>query len=230
MSAARFNVLLDLDGTLTDSAEGIVRSMQYALQQMRRPVPDDAALRQLIGPPTQLTFAQLLGSDDRALIDETVRYYRERFSSVGLYENRLYPGIPDMLDGLRALGCRMLLATSKPRVYALRIVEHFELGRWLSGVYGAELDGTRADKAELLRHLLQTEQLDPAGCLMVGDRRHDVLGAHANGVTVCSVLWGYGERDELLAAGTDGFCATPAELVARVSARLGAPRRIQPRA
>lgn len=224
MSTARGNVLLDLDGTLTDSAEGIVRSMQYALQQMQRPVPDDAALRQLIGPPTQVTFGLLLGSDDRNLIDEAVGHYRERFARIGLYENRLYPGIADMLDGLRALGCRMLLATSKPRVYALRIVEHFELGRWLSGVYGAELDGTRADKAELLRHLLQAERLDPASCLMVGDRRHDVLGAHANGVTVWSVLWGYGARDELLAAGTDGFCATPAELVARLSARLGAAR------
>ncbi|MFT4047953.1 MAG: HAD hydrolase-like protein [Solimonas sp.] len=222
MTAATFNVLLDLDGTLTDSQEGIIRCMQYALQRMGRALPETGALRRLIGPPTQVTFGMLLGSDDAALIDEAVTLYRERFATTGIFENRLYPGITDMLEALRALGCRLLLATSKPHVYAQRIVDHFGLDRWLSVVYGAELDGTRADKAELLRHLLATEHLDPARCLMAGDRRHDVLGARANGVAVCSVLWGYGERAELEAAGPDHYCATPAELPALVRQRVAA--------
>jgi len=222
MSGARFNVLLDLDGTLTDSEQGIIRCMRDALQQMRRPVPDDVALRRLIGPPTQVTFATLLGSDERALVDEAVAHYRERFAAIGLYENRVYPGVPDMLEALQALGCRMVLATSKPHVYAQRIVEHFGLDRWLAGVYGAELDGTRADKAELIRHLLEREQLEPSRCLMAGDRRHDIHGARANGVKVCSVRWGYGDAAELAAAGPDYYCDTPADLVALVQTRLAA--------
>jgi phosphoglycolate phosphatase len=221
MSAAIFNVLLDLDGTLTDSEEGIIRCMRHALEQMQRPVPDDAALRRLIGPPTQVTFGLLLGSDDRALIEQAVLLYRERFATIGIFENRLYPGITDMLDALRDLGCRMLLATSKPHVYAQRIVEHFGLDRWLSGVYGAELDGTRADKAELIRHLLEREKLDAARCLMVGDRKHDVLGARANGVKVCSVRWGYGDAAEHAAAGPDFYCDTPADVPRLVRELIG---------
>ena len=222
MTAPRFHVLLDLDGTLTDSEEGIIRCMQHALQRMGRAVPEASALRQLIGPPTQITFGMLLDSDDRALIDEAVLLYRERFATTGIFENRVYPGITEMLEGLCALGCRLLLATSKPHVYAQRIVEHFGLDRWLSGVYGAELDGTRADKAELIRHLLEREQLDAARCLMAGDRKHDVLGARANGMPVCSVRWGYGTAEEHAAAGPDFYCDTPAELVALVRARLSA--------
>ncbi|WP_028079817.1 HAD hydrolase-like protein [Solimonas soli] len=225
MSGVPFGVLLDLDGTLTDSEQGIIRCMRHALQQMRRPVPDDAALRRLIGPPTQQTFATLLGSEERALVDEAVRLYRERFAATGIFENRLYPGITEMLDALQALGCRMVLATSKPHIYAQRIVEHFGLDRWLSAVYGAELDGTRADKAELLRHLLERERFDPVLCLMAGDRRHDVLGARANGVEACSVRWGYGEAAELAAAAPDFYCDTPAELVALVRTRIAAAAR-----
>jgi phosphoglycolate phosphatase len=216
MSTTSFNVLLDLDGTLTDSEQGILRSMRHALQMMNRPPQDDIALRKLIGPPTRIAFERLLGSDDRALVDTGVALYRERFARVGLYENRLYPGIGELLDGLRALGCTLFLATSKPLVYARRIVEHFAIDRHFTGLYGAGLDGTHADKAELIRHLLTTERLDASHCLMVGDRRHDVLGARANGVAVCSVRWGYGDAEELRVAAPDFQCERPADLLALV--------------
>nr|WP_206370944.1 HAD hydrolase-like protein [Solimonas marina] len=203
--------MLDLDGTLTDSEDGIIRSMAYALRTMGRPVPDDAALRRLIGPPTFETFGLLIG-DDPAAIDDAVRHYRERFAYVGLFENRVYDGVPAMLDALRAMGCRLLLATSKPHVYARRIVAHYGLDAWLDGLYGAELDGTRADKPALIAHLLAHEPVDAARALMVGDRKHDILGARANGIRSCSARWGYGEASEIDAAAPDFRCAAPAEL------------------
>lgn len=210
MSVIR-NVLLDLDGTLTDSERGIIGSMRYALQAMGRASPDDAALRRLIGPPTFETFATLLG-DDLGAIDECVHLYRVHYGELGLFQGDLYPGVVDMLGALGQLGCRLFLATSKPLVYARRILDHYALTSCFAGVYGAELDGTRADKAELIRHLLITEQLDPAQCLMVGDRKHDILGARANRVVVCCARWGYGEDDEIRAAAPDHECATPIAL------------------
>ncbi|NGY03859.1 HAD hydrolase-like protein [Solimonas terrae] len=212
MSRAVRHVLLDLDGTLTDSEEGIVRSMRHALLTMQRPVPDDAALRRLIGPPTHETFRRLLGTDDMGSIDEAVRLYRERYARVGLFENRLYPGVAEMLEALRMLDCTLFLATSKPIVYARRIVAHYGLTAHFAGLHGAEFDGTRADKTELIGHLLETERLDPEHCLMVGDRKHDILGARANGVRTCSARWGYGEPDEIRAAAPDFECFAAGEL------------------
>lgn len=210
MSVIR-HVLLDLDGTLTDSERGIIGSMRHALQAMGRVSPDDAALRRLIGPPTFETFATLLG-DDLAAVDECVRLYRVHYGEVGLFQSHLYPGVIEMLDALQALGCRLFLATSKPLVYARRILDHYGLTPRFAGIHGAELDGTRADKAELIRHLLISEQLDPAQCLMVGDRKHDILGARTNHVAVCCARWGYGEDDEIRAAAPDYECASPAML------------------
>lgn len=207
MSAIR-HVLLDLDGTLTDSERGIIGSMRHALQTMGRRSPDDAALRRLIGPPTFETFATLLG-DDTDAVDECVHLYRAHYGEVGLFQSQLYPGVIEMLDALQALGCHLFLATSKPLVYARRILDHYALTSRFTGIHGAELDGTRADKAGLIQHLLITEQLDPAQCLMVGDRKHDILGARANHVAACSARWGYGEDDEIRAAAPDYECARP---------------------
>lgn len=208
---ADFHVLLDLDGTLTDSERGIIGSMRHALRAMGRPTPDDAALRQLIGPPTFETFATLLGNDADA-VDECVHLYREHYGEFGLFQSYLYPGVVDMLDALQALGCSLFLATSKPLPYARRILDHYALTSRFRGVHGAELDGTRADKSALIRHLLITEQLDPARCLMVGDRKHDILGARANRVVVCCARWGYGGDEEIRAAAPDYQCARPAAL------------------
>jgi phosphoglycolate phosphatase len=214
-------VLLDLDGTLTDPRPGIVRCIRYALDRLARPCPSDDALATRIGPPLRGTFGTLLETSDPALIERAMGFYRERFADVGLYENQVYDGIPAMLDGLGRGGRQLFVATSKPAVFAERIVRHFALDRHFAGVYGPDLDGRLGDKAELLAHLLTMERLAAPGVVMVGDRHADVLAARANGVRAVGVLWGYGSREELLAAGADAVCAAPADLPAGVARVLG---------
>jgi phosphoglycolate phosphatase len=213
-------VLLDLDGTLTDPRSGIVRCIRYALDRLARPCPGDDALAAWIGA-LRGAFASLLDTPDRAQIERAIGLYRERFADVGLYENEVYAGIPAMLDTLVDAGRRLLVATSKPAVFAGGIVRHFALDHRIAGVYGPDLDGRRDNKAELLAHLLATEGLATATTIMVGDRAVDVAAARANGVRVIGVLWGYGSRDELLGAGADALCAAPAELPAGIARLLG---------
>lgn len=220
-------VLFDLDGTLTDPKEGIVGCIRYALQRMAREPPDTADLLFAIGPPLRASFARLMETDDPRAIELAMKLYRERFATVGLFENRVYPGIPEMLAELKTTGCKILLATSKPRVYAQRILEHFDLMAPFDGVYGSELDGTRQHKVDLLAYLLERERIDPESQLtvMVGDRCHDIDAAHANGCGAMAVSWGYGSASEL--AGADMMCDFPmdiAKLLARCYSRTGTVR------
>jgi len=205
------NLLIDLDGTLTDPAEGITRCIQHALRCLERPVPDTDQLLEWIGPPLYESFVEHLAGDD-ALACRAVALYRERFGEVGLFENRVYPGIELALGALRSRGAAIYLATSKPYVYAERIVRHFGLDRWLDAVFGSELDGRRSNKIELLAHVLDTVDCDPAESVMVGDRRHDVEGALANRIDALGVAWGYGSRRELEAAGARMILGAPGEL------------------
>jgi phosphoglycolate phosphatase len=153
------NVLFDLDGTLTDPKEGIVASFRYALESLGANSPPMKDLERLIGPPLRESFSTLLGTGDQDRIERAVGLYRERFSASGMFENRLYPDIGDTLAQLLDKGSRMFVATSKPRAFAERIIEHFGLGRFFRGVYGSELNGANADKKELLAHLLRLESL-----------------------------------------------------------------------
>ncbi len=206
------NVLLDLDGTLTNPEEGIVACIRHAVDSLDGTIAADCNLAQYIGPPLTQTFADLLATDDPREVDAAITAYRARFATLGLFENEVYPGIPEALGALTAQGARLFLATSKPLVYARRIVEHFGLAKFLTGVHGSELDGTRTDKRDLIAHILATEQLVPEETVMVGDRRYDVLGALANRVRPFGVLWGFGTREELIAAGATRFLESPAEL------------------
>ncbi len=208
------NVLFDLDGTLTDPREGIVACLKHALRGLGRSSPPDADLARFIGPPLRETFASLLGSASPAAIDEAVALYRERFAATGIFENALYPDVPPVLAELQALGMTLYVATAKPQLFAERIVDHFGLARFFHRVYGSELDGTRAVKRELIAYILRRESLSPHSTVMVGDRAHDVRGAVANGVLPIGVLWGYGSREELTAAGATVLCAQPAMLAA----------------
>ncbi|MDZ7789853.1 MAG: HAD family hydrolase [Xanthomonadales bacterium] len=205
------NVLLDLDGTLTDPREGITRCIQHALRRLGRPVPEQSQLLQCIGPPLHASFVELLDGDD-SLAHRAVALYRERFGEVGLYENMPYPGIGKALDTLRDNGARLYLATSKPTVYARRIVAHFGLESRLEEVFGSELDGTRTDKTELLAWIVDELSIDPSTTAMVGDRKHDMVGARANRIYPVGVTWGYGARSELLEAGAAHLLDTPEEL------------------
>jgi phosphoglycolate phosphatase len=191
------NVLFDLDGTLTDPELGITGCIAYALGKLGAPIPARADLRRYIGPPLRSGFVSLLGTSEEAVIERAVALYRERFADVGLYENELYAHTPDTLQRLVGAGHRLFVATSKPEVYASRIVQHFGVDKYFVHVYGSELSGERSDKAELLAHILAAEQINPACAIMVGDRHHDVAGARANGVASIAVLWGYGTEEEL---------------------------------
>jgi phosphoglycolate phosphatase len=207
-------ILFDLDGTLTDSGLGITRCIQEALRRLGGPVPPAASLRQFVGPPLLDTFARLLDTQDETVLADALRLYRERFVVTGMFENALYPGVAPGLERLRGGGHRLWLATSKPRVYARRILEHFEIAEAFAGVYGPDLDNRGHDKRVMLRELLAAEQLDPRATCMVGDRVHDVEGARANGVGAVAVRWGYGTAEELRAAAPDHVVETMEELCA----------------
>jgi phosphoglycolate phosphatase len=210
-------IFFDLDGTLTDSRPGITRSIQHALERLGLPVPEADALTWCIGPPLVQCFTTLLGSDVQAAA--AIVHYRERYGTVGMYENEVYAGIPETLAALKADGHTLHVATAKPHVYAERIIAHFGFDRYFTSVFGPELDGTRNDKRELLAHAIARTGTDPAQALMIGDRHHDILAARANAVAPLAVLYGYGSRQELAEAGAERFCASPAEVL--VAARGG---------
>jgi len=190
-------LFFDLDGTLTDSKPGITRCIQHALTLLERDAPHADELGWCVGPPLKASFARLLGSDDPALLERALMLYRERFGTIGLFENALYPEVPETLRELQAAGYRQIIVTAKPHVYARRIAEHFGLLGPIEAVYGSELDGTRGDKGELIAHVLQRESIAPAEALMIGDREHDMLGAARCGVKAIGATWGYGGADEL---------------------------------
>ncbi len=190
------HVLFDLDGTLTDPKVGITRSIQYALAQMGIHEPDPDTLVHFIGPPLHGAFMSEYGFDE-AEAWQAVEHYRVRFRAEGLYENVPYPGIHALLQALVECGLKLYMATSKPWVFANAIGRHFDMTGYFQAIYGSELDGVRTDKSELIGHLLATEGLRAEDCLMIGDRRHDLIGARANGVAAGGVLYGYGSREEL---------------------------------
>ena len=210
-------LLFDLDGTLTDPRPGIVRCMKYALGTLGAPCPPDDALASFIGPPLRGTFATLLATSDRQLIERAMALYRGQYGDTGLYENQLYDGIGEMLEHARLTASVSFVATSKMRAYAERIVKHFALERYFVGVYGSEPDGRFDDKVELLAHLLATEKAPADATVMIGDRAVDIVAARANGMRSIGVLWGYGSDAELIEAGADRLCRAPSELAACLS-------------
>ncbi|WP_262298746.1 HAD family hydrolase [Microvirga sesbaniae] len=215
--------LFDLDGTLTDPKAGITRSVQYALERLGRPVPDAGALTWMIGPPLVSGFTELLGGAEE--VPDAVRFYRERYGDVGLFENEVYAGIPALLRSLEEKGVRLHVATSKLQVFAQRILEHFDLSRFFAGIYGSEPDNRNADKRDLIRHILDRERFDPAGAVMIGDRKHDVIGAAANGIATIGVSWGYGSREELRQAGAACLADDPQGLEAPILRLTGSTPR-----
>jgi phosphoglycolate phosphatase len=214
---ATATLLIDLDGTLTDNYAGISRSILHALARLGVEHVSDTELKRCMGPPLRHSFARLLSTDDSVLIERALALYRERYAVEGWCENKVYPGIDAALAALDARGHRLLLCTSKPRVYAERIVAHFGLGRYLDGVYGAELGGRHDDKTELMGALLTSERLDAQRCVMVGDRAQDMRAAGAHRVDTLGVLWGYGSREELVSAGARVLISQPGELISAVA-------------
>jgi phosphoglycolate phosphatase len=213
------SILFDLDGTLTDPFIGITSSIQHALRQMGKEPPPSEELRRYIGPPLQANFMEMLGDEAMAL--EAVGFYRQRYGEVGKFENELIPGIAEALQAMTEAGHVLFVATSKLESYSLDIIEHFGFARFFRRVHGSALDGSRADKGDLIRHILSAEGLDPQRTVMIGDRLHDAHGAARNDVRTIGVLWGYGDRAELERAGAVRIAASPAELPDMVGDMIG---------
>lgn len=201
-------VYIDLDGTLTDPFEGITRCIDFALEQLGATSPSPEDLRRFIGPPLLDTFGELVGDE---LAPRALEFYRERFSDVGWLENIPYEGIHEALDLLNQDGHECFVATTKPHVFARRIVEHFDMAQYFADVYGSELDGTRTDKTELLA-FAQAQRTEVREAVMIGDRHHDMIGAVNNGLRPVGVTYGYGTSEELYDAGAHAIAASPAEL------------------
>lgn len=207
-------LLFDLDGTLTDSGEGIINSVIYALNSYGIQVEDRKPLEKFIGPPLLDSFMTYYGFDKEKAL-EAVSRYREYFSVKGLFENRVYPGIPQMLEKLQEQGFVLMVATSKPEEFMRRILDHFDLTRYFAFLVGATMDGTRSRKSDVIGYVLETAGLKD--CLdqvtMVGDRKDDILGAKANGIRSIGVLYGFGSREELEAAGADKIAETVQSII-----------------
>jgi len=215
-------VLFDLDGTLTDSAAGIQRSTREALRRLNaedggaRPIPAESELGWIVGPPLRESFAKLAGDENA---DRMLEFYRERYDTIGIFENKVYDGVAAALDHLRARGDRLFVATSKRRADAQRVVAHFGLDHYFDGVYGANSDGRGAEKSTVLPAAIAGARLEAAQrIVMIGDRRYDALGARAVGIPAIGALWGYGDRAELTEAGADPIIASPREIPNAVDA------------
>lgn len=194
-------ILFDLDGTLTDPAEGITKSVAYALESFGIHVEDCTQLYPFIGPPLLESFPDFYGFSPEQT-QQAIAKYREYFADRGIFENVPYPGIHQALATLKENGKRLLVATSKPTVFARRILEHFELLHYFDFVGGSDLEGTRGKKGQVIAYTLKEMGIaDPSQAWMVGDRMHDVLGARENGLECAGVLYGYGSREELQQAG-----------------------------
>ncbi len=207
-------ILFDLDGTLTESGEGITKSVRYALEKLGKPAPPLEELRVFVGPPLMEQFMKYADLDEEGA-RLAVKYYRERYSTVGIFENRPYPGVEEMLAELRANGYSLAVASSKPEHFVLQILEHFQLRDYFDEIVGSEMDGRRTSKAEVIEEALARLDLSAhrEQVVMVGDKEHDVLGARACGLSCVAVSYGYGTEEELLAAGPLKIVDSAAQIV-----------------
>jgi phosphoglycolate phosphatase len=214
-------VLLDLDGTLTDPGVGIERSLRHALAALGRE-PTRVDLARAVGPPLREVLREYLAGAAEAAVEEAVRRYRERYGRVGLFESAVYPGVVELLEGIRGRGWCAVVVTSKLESTAARVVDHFGLSASLSGVVGCR-DGELGRKEDLVARALQRGAIPRDAAVVVGDRRHDVRGARACGLAAIGVTWGYGTREELERAGAAWICETPAAVLCALERRFGGP-------
>lgn len=219
MNGSQKSILFDLDGTLTDPKEGITRSVEYALNKFDIAVEHLDLLLPYIGPPLYDSFVQIQGLTEEQAAQAVV-YYRERYSTLGMFENNVIPGIPELLEALAGRGCSLYVATSKPTVFAEQILKHYGLDGYFKHVAGSNLDGTRSRKREVIQYVLDQNAIAAEGAIMIGDREHDIIGAKGCGVASVGVLFGYGSEAELSAAGAD-YIASTVEQLQEIIAHIG---------
>jgi phosphoglycolate phosphatase len=216
-------ILLDLDGTLVDSAPGIIRCLRETLMDLGHPGPSDDDLLGVVGPPLRTAVRHLLGED--ADVEDAIRRYRERYAAGGMFDAKVFPGMSTFLGAARTGGFRIFVCTAKLTTFANRILEHFGLADALDGVFGAEADGRFDDKADLVAHMQTALGFEARDTCMIGDRREDVLASGSRGVRSIGALWGYGGEAELRLAGASVLCRRPTDLLAAVTTMLPQGRR-----
>lgn len=204
-------ILFDLDGTLTDSAEGVIRSAQYMQEQMGITPWAEGDLKFIVGPPLMTTFREDFGMSVEDA-EHALAFFRERYASVGLFENKVYPGIEEMLSTLKAKGKRMAVATSKKESSAIRILEHFGIASYFEVIGGDDREAGRDTKAKVIAYVLETMGADKGSVVMVGDRKFDVEGAHDIGIPCIAVAYGYGDIEEFQSCGADYIVSLPREV------------------
>ncbi len=205
-------ILFDLDGTLTNPALGITNSLAYALEKFNIEVTDKKELYRFIGPPLQDSFENFYHFSKEDSL-KAVDFYRDYFRHKGLYENEVYQGIPDLLERLKAQGKKLLVATSKPEEFARQILKHFDLYNNFDFIASASMDGIRRQKGDIIAYGLATAQIsDRSSAVMIGDRKHDIIGARENNLETIAVLYGFGSQEELEKAGAKDMAKTVADL------------------
>ncbi len=209
-------ILFDLDGTLTDSGEGIIKSSAMVLEKYGLPVPSYEEMRVFVGPPLHETFHKFGVPKEKC--DDAVELYRVRYNTVGLFENFPYPGIRELLEALKAQGHRLFVATSKPEEMSVRILEHFDLAKYFEIIAGATLDRSRLEKSDVIAYLLQ-QAGSVENCIMIGDTVFDVVGAAAHKIPTIGVAWGYGKVEDMKNAGAMAIAETPEQLLELLNRR-----------
>lgn len=203
-------ILFDLDGTLTDSGDGIINSVIPALEHFGIAIPSREELRVFVGPPLHDTFLRFGVPADQ--LDIATEIYRSRYIPIGKFENAPYPGIPELLETLKTEGHKLFVATSKPEPMAVEILEHFDLARYFDRICGASMDTSRSSKEAVIAYLLE-QNGSAENMVMVGDTKYDVIGAKAHDIPTIGVSWGYGEIEEMLEAGAAAIAHTTQELL-----------------
>lgn len=209
-----YYLLFDLDGTLTDSKEGILRCVQYALEACKRPIPDIEKLMPFIGPPLSESFPKFCGMNESET-NFAIQKYRERFSNIGIFENRVYDGIPELLEKLKSSGKILAVATSKPEIYAKRILDYFNLSQYFNVIAGSSIDHSKETKADMIRLAMKRLSLkleDKKSVLMIGDRLHDIIGSKECGIDCAGVKYGYAPKGELEKYGANYILSNVHEL------------------
>ena len=211
------NIFFDLDGTLADPRESILRSFQFALERLGRPRIADSRILEFIGPPLRLSFEKILSTADKTVIEKAVSLFRKRFSRKGIAEYDIYPGIAELLSDLYRKSYNLRVVTAKPKIYADKIVQQLGLDQWIGDVFGPALDGRFDDKSELVAHIIHNLDIMPNEIAMVGDRREDIMAGKSNGIFTIAVTYGFGSQKEIEDSAPDYICHHPSEIQATLA-------------
>ncbi|MDR3198269.1 MAG: HAD family hydrolase [Planctomycetaceae bacterium] len=206
------NILFDLDGTLTNPFEGITNSIKYSLEKFGIAENNKERLKQFIGPPLEKSFMEYY-CFDKNTAQKAVRYYREYFVEKGIYENILYKGIGNVLEELNNQNKNCMIATSKPEIFAVKIIQYFQIEKYFKYIAGSNMEGTFIEKEDIIKHILTKWKLKNDATIMVGDRKYDIIGANKNGIDSVGVLYGYGTKEELQKEQPTYFCNNVNELL-----------------